>query len=321
MSIAIAKNVLKHEAESILRMAGRLDAGFDRAVRLIHASKYPVILVGMGKPGFIAEKISASFASTGTPSFTLHPADALHGDIGRVPSGSVLILMSNSGESEELVRLAPLLKEVHARIIVMTGNARSSLARFAEVLLDTSVVSESEPLNLAPTASTTCMLAMGDALAMALVKKRKFKEKDFALLHPGGMLGKRMRLRVRDVMRSGDRNPRVRPTTPIREVLLKITSARAGSAAIVDAAGRCLGIFTDGDLRRHFKELTARPDTPVSKFMTRGPVTVREDLLAVRALELLRRKAIDELPVTDARGRVTGLLDVQDLLAQGFIAS
>ncbi|MBP9732857.1 MAG: KpsF/GutQ family sugar-phosphate isomerase [Candidatus Omnitrophica bacterium] len=321
MSTATAKAVLKHEADSILRMAGRLDAGFDKTVRMIVASRHPVILVGMGKPGFIAEKISASFASTGTPSFTLHPADALHGDIGRVPSGAVLILLSNSGETEELTRLAPLLKSIGAKIVVMTGNMRSSLARFAEVVLDTSVVSEAEPLNLAPTASTTCMLAMGDALAMALVKKRKFKEKDFALLHPGGMLGKRMRLKVKDVMRSGDRNPRVKPTDSIREVLLRITTARAGSAAVVNAKGCCLGIFTDGDLRRHFKELTANPNTPVSRFMTSNPVTVSEDMLAVRALELLRRRAIDELPVTDAKGRVSGLLDVQDLLAQGFIAS
>lgn len=321
MSYATAQAVLKHESESILRMAKRLNAGFDRAVRLIYTSKYPVILVGMGKPGFIAEKISASFASTGTPSFTLHPADALHGDIGRVPAGSVLILLSNSGETEELVRLVPLLKAVHTKLIVLTGNLRSALARSADILLDTSVVSEAEPLNLAPTASTTCMLAMGDALAMALVKKRRFKEKDFALLHPGGMLGKRMRLKVRDVMRSGDRNPCARPSTAIREVLLQITSARAGSVTIVDGKGLCLGIFTDGDLRRHFKELTAHPNSPVSKFMTANPVTVKEDVLAVQALEILRRRVIDELPVTDSRGRVKGLLDVQDLLAQGFITT
>lgn len=302
-------------------MAKRLDGGFDRAVRMIHASKHPVILVGMGKPGFIAEKVSASFASTGTYSFTLHPADALHGDIGRVPAGAVVILLSNSGETEELVRLIPLLKSARARLIVMTGNLRSTMARAADVLLDTSVVSEAEPLSLAPTASTTCMLAMGDALAMALVKKRRFKEKDFAMLHPGGMLGKRMRLRVRDVMRSGDRNPCVRPTMAIRDVLLKITAARAGSASVVDAKGRCLGIFTDGDLRRHFKELTSHPESPISRYMTPNPVTIKEDLLAVQALELLRRRAIDELPVTDAKGRVRGLLDVQDLLAQGFIAS
>lgn len=321
MSLATAQAVLKHEAESILRMAKRLNAGFDRAVRLIYSSKHPVILVGMGKPGFIAEKISASFASTGTPSFTLHPADALHGDIGRVPAGAVVILLSNSGETEELVRLVPLLKSTRARLVVMTGGLKSTLAQSAEILLDTSVVTEAEPLNLAPTASTTCMLAMGDALAMALVKKRRFKEKDFAMLHPGGMLGKRMRLKVRDVMRCGDRNPRVRPTTAIREVLLTITTARAGSATIVDARGRCLGIFTDGDLRRHFKELTAHPNSPVSKYMTANPITVQEDLLAVQALQLLRRRAIDELPVTDRLGRVKGLLDVQDLLAQVFIAT
>jgi arabinose-5-phosphate isomerase len=302
-------------------MAKRLDAGFDRAVRLIYLSKHPVILVGMGKPGFIAEKISASFASTGSPSFTLHPADALHGDIGRVPTGAVLILISNSGETEELVRLVPLLKAIHGRIIVMTGNLRSTLARSAEIVLDASVVSEAEPLNLAPTASTTCMLAMGDALTMALVKKRNFKEKDFALLHPGGMLGKRMRLKVRDVMRRGTGSPCVRPNLAIREVLLRITAARAGSATVTDAKGVCVGIFTDGDLRRHFKELTAHPNTPVSRFMTPHPITIKEDVMAVQALEILRRRSIDELPVTDANGRVTGLLDVQDLLAQGFIAS
>ena len=319
MSIKTARTVLQHEANAILHMAQRLDAKFTRAVNLILKARGPVIVIGMGKPALIAEKISASLASTGTSSFTMHPGDALHGDIGRVTRSSVVILLSNSGETEEIVKLLPFLKAIGVRIIAITGRVRSALAKASDVALDTSVVSEAEPLNVVPTASTTCMLAMGDAITMALVKKRKFKLQDFAMLHPGGSLGRRYRMTVKDVMRKGSRNPRVRQSASMKGVLIKITAARAGSATVVDERGRCVGIFTDGDLRRQFKRLTQNANKPVSEYMTRKPLTIREDMLAVKALEIFRRKHIDELPVVNAQGKVSGLLDVQDLLAQGFM--
>jgi len=316
-----ARRVLKLEADAILRMRTRLDRDFGRAVRMMFRAKGPVIVIGMGKPAFIAQKISASLASTGTPSFSLHPADALHGDIGRVTRNSAVVVLSNSGQTEEIVKLLPLLRQTRCRLISITGNVNSTLGRAGDAVLDASVVSEARPLHVAPTASTTCMLAMGDALVMALVKLRGFREKDFAMLHPGGSLGKKLRLTVADVMRTGRGNPCVKPGTSIKRVLLKITQAHAGSVTVVDGRGRCAGIFTDGDLRRQFDRLAKSSRTPVSEFMTSRPTTVREDTLAVKAMEILRRKRVDELPVVNARGKVTGLLDVQDLLARGFVLS
>ncbi|MBF0254663.1 MAG: KpsF/GutQ family sugar-phosphate isomerase [Candidatus Omnitrophica bacterium] len=317
--IETGRKVLMHEADAIRRMARKLDASFGKAVKLLARSCGAVVVIGMGKPSYIGQKISASLASTGTPSFALHPADALHGDIGRVSPGCAALILSNSGETDEILKLLPLLRAARCALVAVTGNPRSTLARESDVVLDTSVISEAEPLNAAPTASTTCMLAMGDALTMALVKSRGFKEIDFARLHPGGSLGRRLRLTVGDVMRRKNRHPMVRSDAPIREVLLRITSSHAGSATVVDARGRCIGIFTDGDLRRHFSELVKKPASPVARWMTPRPLTVREDLLAMKALEIFTRKKIDELPVVNASGRVTGLLDVQDLLEQGFM--
>lgn len=315
---ATARNVLEHEARSILRMSRRLSASFERAARILLTSRHPVVLVGMGKPAFIAQKISASLASTGTASFFLHPADALHGDIGRIRERSAVVLLSNSGETEEITKLLPALQKLRCRLVALTGNPRSVLSRAAEVTLDVSVESEARPLHVAPTASTTCMLAMGDALTMALVRARRFKIRDFAELHPGGSLGRRLSVRVKDVMRTGRRNPCVSSGTPLKKVLLLITQARAGSATVVDSRNRCLGIFTDGDLRRHFQALASMGNEPVSRWMTAEPLTIREDELAIRAFEVLRKHRVDELPVVNPRGAVTGLLDVQDLLDQGY---
>ena len=274
MTLRVAKTVLKHEAESILQMASRLDKQFDKAVKLMLETHKPLIVIGMGKPAFIAQKISASLASTGTPSFSLHPADALHGDIGRIRPRSVVLLLSNSGETEEIVRLIPLLKAVQCRLIAITGNLRSRLAKASHAVLNTSVVSEAEPLNVAPTASTTCMLAMGDALTMVLAKQKRFEEKDFARLHPGGALGRRLRLLAKDVMRKSGHNPLVKKTASVKEVLFKITKARAGSATVVDDRGRCVGIFTDGDLRRQFRSMISNSHKPITAYMTPKPITI-----------------------------------------------
>lgn len=318
MSTEVGKKVLLLEARSIQEMAKRVGVNFKTAVDLMCASKHPIILIGMGKPAFIADKISASLASTGTLSFTLHPADALHGDIGRIKKNSVVLLFSNSGETEELVRLIPLLKELRCKLIAITGNLKSYVAKFSDTVLDTSVISEAKPLDVAPTASTTCMLAMGDALTMAIVTKKGFRKEDFAMLHPGGFLGRQLRMTVGDVMRSGVNHPRVLAETTIKAVLIKITKARAGSATVVDSKGRCIGIFTDGDLRRYVEEKGAHLDEKVSLVMTKNPTTVSIHALVSEVLHIFKRRKVDEIPVVDARLRAVGLLDIQDLLSKGF---
>lgn len=318
MSTDVGRKVLLLEAQSIQKMAKRIGKNFQIAVSLMYRTKNPVILIGMGKPAFIADKISASLASTGTSSFTLHPADALHGDIGRIKRKSVVLLLSNSGETEELVRLVPLLKELKCSLIAITGNTKSYIAKFSDVTLDTSVVSEAKPLDVAPTASTTCMLAMGDALTMALVAKKGFKKEDFAMLHPGGSLGKRLRMTVQDVMRSGINHPKVSSKTTIKAALVKMTKARAGSATVVDQKGRCIGIFTDGDLRRYVEKKGAHLQERVSAVMTPNPTTVQKNQLVSDVVRIFKNRKVDEIPVIDSRMRVVGLLDIQDLLNKGF---
>ena len=319
MSLVTAREVLRHEANSILRMRDRLDRSFNRAVSLIQNTRGRVVILGMGKPGFIAQKISASLASTGVPSIALHAADALHGDIGRVTPKDIVMILSNSGETEEIMRLLPVIKAIGCSLIALTGNVKSNLARSCDVNLDVSIEREAGPLDVVPTASTTCMLAMGDAITMTLIKKRAFKTRDFAFLHPGGALGRKLHTTVAMVMRTGTMNPCVRPSASVRQALLKVTSARAGSANIVDSKNRLVGIFTDGDLRRQFKVLIQDTSQPVSKFMTPHPITIGPHELASNALEIMRKRKIDELPVIDRKKRVVGLLDVQDLLNKGFV--
>ena len=319
MSLSRAKSVLKIEAEAITRLIPRVGRSFQEAANLLAACKGRVIVTGMGKAGLIGQKLSATMASTGSPSYSVHPAEAIHGDMGRITRQDVVIALSNSGETEELNRLLPVIKRIGTRLIALTGNPRSTLAKHSDVVLDVSVKREACSLNLAPTASTTAMLAMGDALAVVVAEQKGFKEKDFARLHPGGQLGRKLLLRVADIMRTHQANPVVRQTKRVRDVLLAITNARAGCASIVDGRGRLIGIFTDGDLRRHLDRtpnLTARR---VAEVMTRRPKTVRQDRLAVEALRLLREHRIDELVVVDGRQRPIGLLDVQDLLKAGFV--
>ena len=314
-----AKDVLKIEADAVSSLIRRIDANFGKAVRLMLACKGRVVVTGMGKPGFIGAKISATMSSTGTPSLYLHPADAIHGDLGRVTRDDVVLALSNSGETEEIIRLLPTLRKIGARLIAMVGNTRSTLAKYSDVVLDVAVKKEACPLNLAPTASTTAMLAMGDALAIALLDKRGFKEEDFAFFHPGGSLGKRLILRVEDIMRKGKANPIVREEAKIKSVLLKITEARAGSASVVNKKGALIGIFTDGDLRRHLGVDAALPLRRVREVMTRNPITISKDMLAADAFRILREKKIDEIPVVDAKRRPIGLVDVQDLLKAGLV--
>lgn len=314
-----AKEVLKIEAEAISSLIKRLDKNFEKTVSLILACKGKVVVAGMGKPGIIGEKISATLSSTGTPSLSLHPADAIHGDLGRVTKDDIVIAISNSGETEEISRLLPILKKIGAKIIAMTGNLKSTLAKHSDVILDVGVKKEACPFGLAPTASTTAMLAMGDALAIALLEKRGFKVEDFAFYHPGGTLGRRLILKVEDIMRRGRANPIVKEDLKVKVVLLKITEARAGSASVVNKKGVLTGIFTDGDLRRHLEEDTALPNRKVKDVMTKKPITITKDRLAADAFRILREKKIDEIPVVDEKRRPIGLVDVQDLLKAGLV--
>ena len=314
-----AREILEIEARAIRGLIKRIDGKFEKAVDLMARTEGRVVVTGMGKPGFIARKIAATMASTGTPSLFLHPAEAVHGDLGMVTSKDVMLAISQSGETEEIVRMVSTIKKNGVPLIALTSNPKSTLARVADIVLDLGVNKEACPLNLAPSASTTAALAMGDALALSLHRKKGFKAENFAELHPGGSLGKRL-LKVKDIMRTGKNHPVVKKAASVRNALLAITEARAGSCTLIDEKGRLLGIFTDGDLRRHLRlngeKILSRP---VSEIATLNPSVISEDKLAAEAIHLLKSKKIDELPVVDEKGRPVGLLDVQDLLKAGLI--
>lgn len=314
-----AKQVLDIEAKAILDLKKQINQNFRNAVHLILRSKGRIVVTGMGKAGIIGQKLSATLSSTGTPSLFLHSAEAIHGDLGRVIKDDVVIILSNSGETSEIKELLPILKKIGAKIIAITGNIKSILSRYSDVVLNTSVKKEACPLGLAPTASTTAMLAMSDALAVCLLELKGFQEKDFALFHPGGSLGKRLLLKVEDIMRKGESNPVVSENKKISEVLFKITKARAGSAQVVNKNGRLSGIFTDGDLRRHLEVDPNLSKRKVKEVMTKNPKAVGPQMLAAEAMRILKDKRIDELPVVDKKGRPIGLLDVQDLLKAGLV--
>jgi arabinose-5-phosphate isomerase len=314
-----AKEVLDIEVCAIKDLKPRINANFAKALGLLLKTKGRVVVSGMGKTGIIAQKLSATLASTGTPSLFLHTAEAVHGDLGKVTPDDAVIIISNSGSTDEMKQLLPLLKKIGAKVIGLTGNTKSLLAKYSDCVLDVSVKKEACPLGLAPTASTTATLAMADALAVCLLETKGFKEKDFAFFHPGGALGRRLILKVEDIMRCGRANPVVNEEERVSKVLLKITQGRAGSATVVDKSGRLTGIFTDGDLRRHLEtdELLSR--RKVKEVMTRNPAAVSKEMLAAEAMRILQEKKIDELPVVDKHKRPIGLLDVQDLLKAGLV--
>ncbi|MDD5504261.1 MAG: KpsF/GutQ family sugar-phosphate isomerase [Candidatus Omnitrophica bacterium] len=315
----IGRQVLKIESDAIKALVPNVSSDFNKAVSLILKTKARVIVTGMGKPGIIGRKISATLSSTGTPSLFLHPAEAVHGDLGRVTEDDVIIALSNSGETDEIKKLLPVIKKIGAKLISLTGNTRSTLAVFSDIVLNVSVRKEACPLGLAPTASTTAMLAMGDALCVALLKVRGFRAEDFAFYHPGGSLGKKLWLKVEDVMRKDDAFTVAREDAPLKKVLYAITKARAGSATVVDKSGRLTGIFTDGDLRRNLEKDPYVTEKMVRLVMTKNPAVIKKGSMAVEALNLLRRKKIDEIPVVDRDYKPVGLVDVQDLLRAGLV--
>jgi len=314
-----AKQVLDIEAAAIRDLKPRIKKNFEDALSLILKSKGRVVVSGMGKTGIIARKFSATLASTGTPSLFLHTAEAIHGDLGRVTADDVIIVISNSGSGSEIKQLLPILKQIGSRIIALTGSPDSDLANYSDIVLDVSVKKEACPLGLAPTASTTATLAMTDALAVCLLESKGFKARDFAFYHPGGQLGKKLLLKVEDIMRKGHNNPIVKKNKLVSEVLVKITQGHSGSASVIDNKGKLVGIFTDGDLRRHLKTDPNLVTKAVSEVMTRTPTAIYPGMLAAEALRILRKKKIDELPVVDRSGKPVGLLDIQDLLKAGII--
>lgn len=314
-----AREVLDIESGAIRELKPRLGKNFEDALKLIIKTKGRVVVSGMGKTGIIAQKFSATLASTGTPSLFLHTAEAIHGDLGKVTSQDSVIVISNSGATEEMKQLLPLLKKIGCKVIALTGNLKSVLAKYSDIVLDVSVKREACPLGLAPTASTTATLAMADAISVCLLELKGFKEKDFAFFHPGGTLGRRLILKVEDIMRRGQSNPVVSEEKKVSEVLLEITKARSGSAVVIDKRGKLKGIFTDGDLRRHLETDERLPQRKIKEVMTKNPAVVHKEMLAAQALRILQEKKIDELPVVDDKMRPIGLLDVQDLLRAGLV--
>jgi arabinose-5-phosphate isomerase len=318
-TIARARQVLEIEADAISGLKKNINRDFQKAVDFILLAKGRVVVTGVGKTGIIAQKLSATLSSTGTPSLFLHSAEAIHGDLGRVIKDDVVVILSYSGESDEIKKLLPVLKKIGCKIVSITGNRKSVLACYSDVVLNTCVKKEACPLGLAPTASTTAMLAMSDALAVCLLELKGFKENDFAFFHPGGALGKRLLLKVEDIMRKGSANSVVSGNKKISEVLIKITQARAGSATVVNKNGRLLGIFTDGDLRRHLEINPNLLMCEVKDVMTKNPTTVTPQMLAAEVMGILKEKKIDEVPVVDEKHRPIGLLDIQDLLKAGLV--
>jgi arabinose-5-phosphate isomerase len=314
--VAFGREVLQVEAAALGLVAARLDAGFERAVGLVLACEGRVVLSGMGKAGIIAQKISATLASTGTVSHFLHPAEALHGDLGRVARGDLVVALSNSGETEELNQLLPTLRELGVPIVALTATADSTLGRAADVVIALGNLDEACPLGLAPTTSALALLAVGDALSMAVLRERPFSQDDYARIHPAGKLGRRLR-KVSEMMRRGVRNPVVSEAAPLTEALRVMTQTpgRPGATNVVDAEGRLTGLFTDGDLRRLVQAGLTDFSAAVATVMHRGPMIIDGELRATEAARIMRERQFDQLPVVDEHGRPVGLLDVQDLLA------
>ena len=323
MSVEQAKRVLKIEADAIARLIERVDENFERAVDLILNCRGRVVVTGMGKSGHIGNKIAATLASTGTPALFLHPAEGIHGDLGMVTKGDVVIALSNSGETEELNRMLPSLKRIGIMIIALTGNPESTLAKTSDVVIDVGVKEEACPLGLAPTASTTATLAMGDALAVVLLDRRGFKAEDFASYHPGGSLGKRLLLRVRDIMHSGDAVPRVSEDTLIKDAIYEISSKKMGITAVIGKDGRLLGVISDGDLRRWMERTERTGENLLAKrageIMTRNPRVIGRDSLAAEAVSVMENTSITCLLILDEEQRPDGVVHLHDLLKAGVV--
>jgi arabinose-5-phosphate isomerase len=313
-ALSLARQTFEIEARALQGLAARQGEGFTRAVQAVLACRGRVTVMGMGKSGHVGRKIAATLASTGTPAFFVHPAEASHGDLGMVQPGDVVLAISNSGESDELGAILPALRRLGVTLVAMTGKPGSTLARHADIVLDSAVEEEACPLNLAPTASTTAQMALGDALAVALLDARGFREEDFARSHPGGSLGRKLLMHVHELMRGGDAVPRVGPAAAMSELLREMTGKGLGFTAVVDAAGRPVGIFTDGDLRRLIEQGAMLNTLTAEQVMHRGPRLVRADALAVDAAGVMEQHRVTSVLVVDEEGLLVGALNSNDLM-------
>ena len=320
-ALARAREAIVIEAAAVGALADRIDDSFAQAVKLILECSGRVVVTGMGKSGFIAQKISATLASTGTPSLWLHPADAVHGDLGRLTADDVVIALSNSGETDEIKRMLPILRKIGVLLIAVTASRLSTLGSFAEIVIEMGAIEEACPMGLAPTASTLAMLALGDALALVTLQKRGFGPADYAMLHPGGSLGRQF-IKVDEIMRKGNRHPIVRVGVSVKDALAAITEAqgRAGAVCIVDQDGILVGIFTDGDLRRTVQRNIGLLNAKIDDVMTRGPkALIQSGSLALDAVRLYLKHQLDQIPVVDEKGVPVGIIDVEDLVTYGFV--
>jgi len=321
--IETGKRVLDIEARAIDSLKSRLNHSFSDAISLLYNCKGRVVVTGMGKSGLIGKKISATFASTGTPSFFLHPADGIHGDIGMIMQNDVILAISNSGETDELIALLPVFKKMTMQIICMTGKTASTLSNNSDVVLDVSIKEEACPMNLVPTASTTVALAMGDALAVALLEKRGFRKEDFALFHPGGALGRRLILHVEDIMHTGETVPVVYKGSYLKDVIYEMTSKKLGVTTVLDDNNRLLGIITDGDLRRLLEKETGRENDifklTAGEIAIKNPRVIQKDALAVSAVQIMETYSITSLVIVNEDGTVAGILHLHDLLKKGIV--
>ena len=317
--VAWAREVLDTEKKGIDNLAKNLNSEFLKTVEIISHCRGRIVVTGMGKAGIVGQKFSATLSSTGSSSFWLHAAEAVHGDLGSVREDDVVVILSYSGETDEIKNLIPFIKKLGAKIVAITGNTKSSLGRYADSVVDVKVDKEACALGLAPTTSTTAMLAICDAISVVLQKIKGFKEKDFAFFHPRGSLGRKLLLKVKDIMRKGKFNPVVSEETLVKEVVLKITTAHAGAATVVSKDKKLVGIFTDGDLRRSLAKPQNLLKRKIKTVMTKNPIVIKDDDLASEALKILEKKKIDEVPVVDKDYRPVGMLDIQDLIAAGII--
>ncbi len=319
MSLQDGKRVLEIEARAIATLVDRLDERFTKAVDLLYRCPSKVVVSGMGKSGLIGQKIAATLASTGTPAFFVHPADGIHGDLGMLAKQDALLAISNSGETEEVLKLLPFMKRLSIPIIALTGRVQSTLAKNSDVVLDVSVAEEACPLGLAPTSSTTAALAMGDALAVALLQKRGFKEEDFAQFHPGGALGRRLLFKVRDLMHPSDAIPRVKATASARDAIMEMTSKKLGMTTVVNGKGQLVGVITDGDLRRFLEKGSNFAKAKAADLGSKSPRTIQADALAAKALQTMEQFSITTLVVVDERKRLAGVIHLHDLLKSGVV--
>ncbi|MFQ5931911.1 MAG: SIS domain-containing protein [Nitrospiraceae bacterium] len=319
MSIQEGKRVLGIEARAIASLIDRLDHRFAGAVDLLYACEGKVVVSGMGKSGLIGQKIAATLAGTGTPAFFVHPAEGIHGDLGMLSRRDTLIAISNNGETEEILKLLPFMKRLNIPVIAMTGKVQSTLAKNSEIVLDVSVGEEACPMGLTPTASTTAALAMGDALAIALLQKRGFKEQDFAQFHPGGTLGRRLLLRVRDLMHQGEAIPRVDHQASLQQAILEMTTKKLGMTTVTDSANRLQGVITDGDLRRLLEREIDFRRVRAGEMATKNPKTIGPDELAARAVQTMEQFSITSLVVVEEAGEMVGVIHLHDLLKSGVV--